>query len=217
MGVGPYGVAKVEAEKICAEYRAKGMVIPVLRPKTFIGTGRLGVFQILFDWVRRGKKIPVLGDGHNKYQLLAVTDLVEAVYLAATAEAHKANDTFNVGAEKYGTLQEDFKEFFDFAGSGSRLRPVPALPAKAALSVLESLHLSPLYKWVYGTMDKDSFVSTDKLQRQLGWRAQKSNADALSETYAWYREHWQEYEKLTGITHKVAWKQGALKLVRWVS
>lgn len=216
-GVGPYGTAKVEAESVVAEFRKKGMAIAVLRPKTFIGTGRLGVFQILFDWVREGRRIPVLGDGGNRYQLLAVSDLVQAIWLAATRPAAVANDTFNVGAAKYGTVQQDFAEFFQFARTGSRLFPVPAAPSKAALAALESVNLSPLYKWVYGTMDKDSFVSTEKIQKQLGWQPEKSNADALKETYAWYRQHWQEYQHLTGTTHKVAWKQGALRIIRWFS
>ena len=50
----------------------------ILRPKTFIGPERLGVFEILFDWIREGRRIPILGDGSNRYQLLAVEDLVEA-------------------------------------------------------------------------------------------------------------------------------------------
>ena len=51
----------------------------IIRPKTFIGPERLGVFEILFDWIRDGRRIPILGDGDNLYQLLAVEDLVDAV------------------------------------------------------------------------------------------------------------------------------------------
>ena len=58
----------------------------ILRPKTFIGPERLGVFEILFDWIREGRRIPILGDGSNRYQLLAVEDLVEATVSAAGAD-----------------------------------------------------------------------------------------------------------------------------------
>ena len=47
IGVGNYGKSKIAAEKVVEEFRKKGMIISVLRPKTFIGTARLGVFQIL--------------------------------------------------------------------------------------------------------------------------------------------------------------------------
>ena len=74
----------------------------VLRPKTFVGPERLGVFEILFDWVREGRRIYVLGDGSNRYQLLAASDLVEAVVRAADADV--AGQVLNVGATEFGTV-----------------------------------------------------------------------------------------------------------------
>lgn len=216
VGVGPYGIAKIEAEKVCERYRSKNLTVAILRPKTFIGTGRLGVFQILFDWIRRGCRIPVIGSGDNRYQLLAVEDLVEAIYLAATKPAKVANDTFNVGAKKFGKVKDDLNALFRFAGTGSTVMATPASPIKGVLAILETLHLSPLYKWVYGTADRDSFVSTAKIEKQLGWKPKYSNADTLIATYNWYRKHYKAYEKAVGITHKVAWKQGALTVARWI-
>lgn len=84
IGVGAYGKSKIEAKKLCVEYREKGLSVTVLRPKTFVGPHRLGVFEILFDWIKDGKKIPVIGSGNNRYQLLDVDDLVEAIYLLVT-------------------------------------------------------------------------------------------------------------------------------------
>ena len=78
VGVGAYGESKVAAEALCGEFGRRGLDVVVLRPKTFIGPERLGVFEILFDWVREGRRIPVIGSGANLYQLLAVEDLVEA-------------------------------------------------------------------------------------------------------------------------------------------
>ena len=100
-GVGPYGESKVQAERVCESFRNAGMCVPIVRPKTFIGTGRLGVFQILYDWIKDGKPIPIIGDGTNRYQLLEVEDLVDAIFLLATAPQEKVNDTFNVGAERF--------------------------------------------------------------------------------------------------------------------
>lgn len=216
VGVGPYGHAKIEAEKICAEFRDKyKMAICVIRPKTFIGTNRLGVFQILYDWVESGVKIPIFGKGNNKYQLLDVRDLVDAIYLGATVATAKANDTFNVGSEKFNTVREDVGALCKAAGSGSRTMGVPAAPLKLALRVFEMMNLSPLYRWVYGTADKDSFVSIDKIKKQLGWKPKFSNADALIDSYKWYLQHKPEdADKEAGVTHRVPWKQGILKLFK---
>ena len=63
IGVGPYGESKVMAEQLVQDFRKEGSVISSIRPKTFIGTGRLGVFQILFDWIQKGARIPIIGNG----------------------------------------------------------------------------------------------------------------------------------------------------------
>lgn len=215
VGVGPYGESKVQAEEVCHEFRDGEMTVAILRPKTFIGTARLGVFQILYDWVESGCRIPVIGDGTNRYQLLEVDDLCQAIWLCATGEPELCNDTFNVGAEEFGTVREDVGALCEHAGSGARVMGTPAWLVKPALAVLEALHLSPLYKWVYGTADTDSYVAVDKVKETLGWSARYSNADALIRSYQWYLDHKDELGTGTGITHRVAWNQGALKVVKF--
>ncbi len=213
VGVGPYGESKIEAEKICEEYRQKGLCIPVVRPKTFIGMGRLGVFQILYDWVRSGKKIPIIGSGKNRYQLLEVDDLVDAVYLMMTLPEEKVNDTFNAGAKEFGTVLEDVGALCDYAKTGAHVFPVPSWVVKPLLELFWIIRVSPLYKWVYGTADKDSFVSIEKAERILGWTPRYSNAESLIRSYRHYLEHTHEITG-SGVTHRVPWKQGILTLFK---
>ena len=213
-GVGPYGQSKIMAEQVCQEFRQRGLTITIIRPKTFIGPGRLGVFQILFDWVERGKPIPIIGAGHNRYQLLEVSDLTAAILRALTAPADRANTTFNIGAERFGTVRQDVQALCDHAGTGARVWPLPAGPVKAALALFEALHLSPLYKWVYATADKDSFVSIERAMTLLGWRPRYSNAEALIRAYDWYQAHKEALADQVGVTHRVAWRQGVLRLIR---
>ncbi len=213
VGVGAYGESKIQAEKICEKYRGKGMCVPIVRPKTFIGVERLGVFQILYDWVQSGKKIPVIGNGRNKYQLLEVEDLVDAIDLMLTAPADKANDTFNVGAKEFNAVTEDVGGLCKHAGSGARVMTTPAGIVKFFLVIFEAVKLSPLYKWVYGTADKDSYVSTEKIEKTLGWKPKYSNVQALIRSYQWYVENADKLST-TGITHRVAWKQGILSFIK---
>jgi nucleoside-diphosphate-sugar epimerase len=214
-GVGPYGETKIEAEKICAEFRAKGLCVPVIRPKTFAGPMRLGVFQILCDWVKSGKNIPIIGNGKNRYQLLHVDDLVEAIYLVSTLPADKVNDTFNVGATEFQTMQADLQVLLDFAGFGKHVRPIPAWLVIPVLKTLERFHVSPLYEWVYDTAAKDHYVSVDKIMAGIGWQPRKSTADVWIDTYRWYLTESSQHTIGTGISHRVAWKQGALKFVKF--
>ncbi len=209
-GVGPYGESKIAAEKLCEKYRSQKLSVTVLRPKTFVGTHRLGVFEILFDWIKDGKKIPVFGSGKNQYQLLDVDDLVEAIYLL-TKVGKKANDNFNIGSLFYKTVQKDLEDLFKFARSGSRILPIPALPLKVVLRFFELLHISPLYKWVYETADKDSFVSIDKLCKVLAWKPRYSNSQALIKSYRWYLANYKAVKShSTGVTHTTGWNQGVL-------
>ena len=214
VGVGPYGESKVQAEELCQQFQQTDMTVPIIRPKTFIGTARLGVFQILYDWVESGCKIPIIGDGTNRYQLLEVDDLCEAIWLCAMEDADLCNDIFNVGAEEFHTVNEDVGALCEYADSGARVLRTPARLVKSLLAILEALRLSPLYKWVYGTADTDSFVSVEKIRETLGWSARYSNADALIRSYQWYLDHKHELSEGTGVTHRVAWNQGALKVVK---
>ena len=231
VGVGPYGASKIMAEDECFKYLKKGLNVTIIRPKTFLGTHRLGVFEILFDWIHDGKKIPVIGNGNNRYQLLDVDDLAEACYLFLdnphprgvtknNREKHpwgdsRFNGAFNIGAEKFTTVKKDFDIMFKVINSKSRIFPTPAFLVKKVLWIFEKLKLSPLYQWVYDTADKDSYVSIDKLKKALNWYPKYSNSDALIKAYKWYLKNYKEIKSRgSGVTHTVGWKQGILGLIK---
>jgi nucleoside-diphosphate-sugar epimerase len=213
-GVGPYGEAKIQAEEVCVAFRAKGMCVPILRPKSFVGPERLGVFELLYDWAYEGRNFPVLGSGNNLYQLLDVEDLCRAIYLCVFADRALVNDTFNVGAKSFGTLREDFQAVLDHAGHGGRIIGFPARPVIWALKLLELARLSPLYKWVYETAAKDSFVSIERIESRLGFVPEYANRDALIRNYEWYVANRAKLRGTSGISHRVPWKQGILRLAK---
>ncbi|MBC6955812.1 MAG: NAD(P)-dependent oxidoreductase [Chloroflexi bacterium] len=214
IGVGPYGIAKIKAEEVCLEYRAKGMCVSVIRPKSFIGQERLGVFALLYDWAKDGKNFPIPGKGDNLYQYLDVEDLCDAIYLCATLPEDTVNDTFNVGAKEFGTFKGDFQAVLDHVGKGRKVVSIPVAPALWALRILDRLNLSPLYPWVYETAIKDSFVSIEKAEQKLGWTPKFSNKDALIRNYDWYVANLAQFENKSGISHRVPWKQGALRIAK---
>lgn len=213
-GVGPYGKAKILAEEECLKFRKKGKCVPIIRPKSFIGPERLGVFALFYDWAKDGKGFPMIGKGNNRYQLLDVEDLCDAIYLCATLDEKIVNDTFNIGAKEFTTMREDYQAVLDYAGFGKKIVGLPEKPIIWTLKILEALKLSPLYKWVYETASKDSFVSIEKAERVLGFKPKYSNKDALIRNYKWYLEHLDEFKDQSGISHRVPWKQGILKLAK---
>ncbi len=213
-GVGPYGKAKILAEEECMKFRKKGMCVPILRPKSFIGPERLGVFDLLYDWAQDGKGFPMIGNGHNRYQLLDVEDLCDAIYLTATLGEKITSDTFNIGAKQFTTMREDYQAVLDYAGFGKKIVGLPEKPIILTLRFLETLKLSPLYKWVYETASKDSFVSIEKAEIVLGYKPKFSNKDALLRNYKWYVAHRNEFINKDGVSHRVPWKQGILRVAK---
>jgi nucleoside-diphosphate-sugar epimerase len=212
VGVGWYGESKIDAEALC---RVAAVETTILRPKTFVGPERLGVFEILFDWIREGRRIYILGRGDNRYQLLAVGDLVDAVLRAATSAA-AANEALNVGATEFGTVRDDLGALIAHARSESRLQRVPVKPAELTLRALELLRVSPLAEWHYKTAHRDSFVDVSKAQRLLGWQPRLSNREALAATYDWYLAN-RDRVGAAGVTHRVPWNQQALGLLKKIS
>lgn len=214
IGVGPYGIAKIEAEKACEEFRNKGLCVPIIRPKSFVGPERLGVFALLYDWAITGHNFPMIGSGNNRYQLLDVDDLCDAIWSCMTLPEEIANDTFNVGAKDFETMKQDYQAVLDAAGHGKRIIGFPSRPVIWGLRFLEFLHLSPLYKWVYETACEDSFVSIEKAEQKLGFKPKYSNKQALLRNYEWYKANLDSFKNQSGISHRVPWKQGILGLIK---
>jgi nucleoside-diphosphate-sugar epimerase len=168
----------------------------------------------LYDWALDKRNFPMIGSGRNRYQLLDVEDLCEAIYLTLTLPEDVVNDTFNIGAKQFTTMKEDYQVVLDHAGFGKKVVGFPATPAIWGLRVLDALRVSPLYKWVYETASKDSFVSIEKAEQKLGYKPKYSNKDALLRNFQWYIDNRKNFENQSGVSHRVPWKQGAIGLLK---
>lgn len=210
-GVGPYGESKIEGEKIAVAARSGATTVTIIRPKTFIGPERLGVFEILFRFAKEGRNFPIIGSGANHYQLLDVDDLATAVLLALRALPMHANETYTIAAAVHCSLKEDFQSVLDCAGHGKRIIAIPRWFAVPILHALYALHLSPLYPWVVDTLSEKSVVSIEKAQSRLGFRPIYSTKEALQRGYLWYAS---QASIPQGISHRTRWREGILGLAR---
>ena len=214
VGVGPYGHAKIEAEEICRAAIKEGYCVSIIRPKSFIGPERLGVFALFYDWAYTGHGFPMIGSGNNRYQLMDVDDLCGAIWSAMTYPKDVVATEFNIGAKDFTTMKEDYQAVLDRAGHGKKIRGMPVKPLILILRILEKLHLSPLYPWVYETASTDSFVSIEKAEKLLDYKPKYSNKDALVRNYDWYVAHLSEFAGKSGVSHRVPWKQGLLAVAK---
>lgn len=209
-----YNKAKIDCERICREYRKKGVCIPILRPRTFIGPGRLGIFTILYEWAKEGRNFPMLGSGGNLYQLLDVEDLCEAIYLCMTKDRSIVNDTFNIGAKEFSTIREDYQSILDEAGYGKKIISFPRKPLLIVLKLMEMLKIIPLYRRLYMKLFLDYYVSIEKAEKKLEFKPRYSNKESLLRSFRWYMDNHNQYSNKIGLTSSEPWNQGILKLIK---
>lgn len=181
--VDPYGHSKVAAERAVARARAAGQTVGLLRPRTLVGRGRLGLFDIIFARVRAGRRVPVFGDGHNIEQLCAVEDFCAA---ALAAIERRSGGDFNIGALVYGSVREDIGALIAAAGTGARIQPVPAWAIRAVLQPLAAIDRSPFTAWHYLVGPLSFYCDVADAVRELAWRPRYSNAETLIAAYRDY-------------------------------
>jgi nucleoside-diphosphate-sugar epimerase len=181
----PYGISKYRAEQYLASVlpNSSGLSCSILRPRTVIGPGRIGVLQLLFDWIAHGAPVFYLGSGQNFFQLIDVRDLATA---SVDAALRSAPGIFHLGTDRYGTLKEALEHLCTHAGTGSRVRHLPIQPVQLVLSVFDHLGLSPLGKWHYFSNHRNWHFDISKAQNELGWKPRFSNDEMLAEAFDTY-------------------------------
>jgi len=208
-----YGQSKREAEALCQNARRNGLTVAVLRLPPVVGAGRSGLFHHLFEWVREGRRIPLVGDGRNRVQLLHVDDGCDAVETLLTAPARGASDVFNVGAGEVATVFEEVRALC--VAAGTRARPVAtvAWPVERALFALHAVGAMPTHPWMVAAASREMTFSTKKLEA-LGWSSKRTGAEALIDAYRAHLAAPAAASEGPAEGHRAPWRSRALDLLR---
>jgi nucleoside-diphosphate-sugar epimerase len=208
-----YGKAKYGGELLCEAARTRGLDVAIIRPRTILGHGRLGIFGILFDWIADGAVVPVLGKGDNRYQFVHAVDLATACILAGQ---RPGSGTYNIGASEFGTMRETIQSLCEYAGTGARVRSLPVGLTSAAMQATARLGLTPFapYHWIM--YSKSLWFDTTAAEQELGWSAKYSTDAMFRESYDWFLEHRRQATSATASHHQRTSKQGLLRLAKKV-
>lgn len=206
-----YGMAKYQAELVCKKYIEKGLDVSIVRPRTIMGHGRLGIFSILFEWIYQGCNIPVLSCGKNIYQFVHSDDLADACILAANK---KGSDEFNIGAANFGTMYEVLDNLIQAVGSKSKVKSIPLRPAEIMMNITSFLGLSPLGPYHAMMYGRSMYFDIAKAQKILGYDPQYSNDKMFLESYQYYVKNREKL--LSNKTDKSAHKKLLKQKILWL-
>lgn len=208
-----YGRAKYDGELLCHAAVSRGLDVSIVRPRTILGHGRLGIFGILFDWIADGAAVPVLGKGDNVYQFVHAEDLASACILAGERDGP---GVYNIGAEEFGTMREAVEHLCDYAGTGAHVRPLPIGLTSKAMELTGRLRLSPFgpYHWIM--YSKSLWFDLSAAKEQLGWSARYSTDAMFRDSYDWFLAHRAGLSGSEASHHRSPAKQGALTLAKKV-
>ncbi len=204
--VSHYGRSKLAGESAVAEFAG---VVPmtIVRPGVVYGPGDRGVYELIKLIARYGIHV-VPGCGDGRLSIVAVSDLVECLVLAAEKGERLAPigagtglGLGEVGRGIYFASAEDYS-YIELGGAIARalgktgVRNV-RLPGWSLRMIgrlgdaVSYLRRSP--GWVgqdkIADMLAGSWVcSSAKARRQLGWSPALSQSDGLRDTVEWYRD-----------------------------
>ena len=210
-----YGKAKLAGEELCKEYQYKGLNCSIIRPRTILGQGRLGIFQILFEWIHLGLNIPVIDEGNNLYQFIHSKDLAKACIAAGKKPI---GNSYNIGAQKFGSMRDAIQHVIDNSDSDSKIKSVSSRYTEKAMNIASKLKFSPLGNYHALMYGKNFYFDTSHAEKELNFSADYSNDEMFLESYKWYclnRESILSGKK-NGSKHQSAVKQRILRLVPYI-
>ena len=208
-----YGETKLNGEVLCQEYIGTGMVIKIVRPRTILGAGRLGIFSILNDWIASGIDIYLIGQGNGPYQFVHANDLAEGIVRIADIPGYRE---FNLGALEFKDFKSELSHLCDYAGSNSKVRILPEIPSRVILKVLSKFNLLPFAPYQLSMYGKSFYFDSSSDWKEIGYKPTYSNMNCFTEAYDWYKENLNSKITSQVSIHKSPIRSNSLKLVKFI-
>jgi len=185
-----YGESKRRAEEVCREY-ADRLPIVIVRPPNVLGYGQKDLYRVMRLIKRRIQ--PRLGLRERRTSICFIKDLVGALILAAESDRSPGETYFVTNDEKISWVEmlDTIAQYLD------RSRGVIHIPYRmmiflAGLSrgVARMTGTSPLISrdWIENPRLYDFLYSSEKIQRELGFRPHVKWEAGVREIIEHYRK-----------------------------
>jgi nucleoside-diphosphate-sugar epimerase len=186
----PYGVSKLEAERVLQERAESGALeVAIVRLPMVYGPGMKGNMLRLFRAVDRGLPLP-FGRVSNRRSMLYVENAVDAL-LALGRVPIGGTETFLCSDREDVSTPDLVRSIGGALGRKVRLVNVPERWFRAGGRVgdrISRLVRVPLTSAAVDRLLGSLFVDASKLERVAGFRPRFGVAEGLARTAEWYRE-----------------------------
>jgi nucleoside-diphosphate-sugar epimerase len=186
--LGEYGRSKLLAEEVCLEAMAKhDLDVTMFRPMSLFGPGMTGIFVMLYEWVRTGAPVFMLGNGRNRVQAVSAWDVADACILAADA-TRSARPILNLASDPESTpsVEETVRALIRHAGTRSPVVKIPAPLLRNAARVLYRVGWSPIVPEHYILADTNFLLDISAAREELGWQPRYGNIEMMCDAYDSY-------------------------------
>ena len=176
-----YGTSKKDAEDIVlGALNEKSTTVSIIRPRTILGGGRLGIFELLFRWIKNDQPIFLIGEGDGLFQFAHIDDIA---YASINSCKQCKGGIFNVGTTTFNTLYDDLDSFIKAVNSKSRIITLPEKITIKTLTLFDKLGISPFAPWHYLTYSHPFYFESEDVFQRLNYSPKGSNIDYLIESY----------------------------------
>ena len=187
-----YTRTKIAAERAVWAAGQAGLPISIIRPSWLYGPrDRLSIARI--DRSLKSGRVRLIGAGDNLMNTVYAGNVAEACRLAAT-RPEAVGQAFNITNDGQLTQRRYFELYAQALGHPAPTRHYPFAVAWTGAFLLEAAYRAVrsrrppfITRYAVWLLGRNTFYSTEKAQRVLGWRPRVGYEEGIPLTVAWYR------------------------------
>jgi nucleoside-diphosphate-sugar epimerase len=187
-----YCYSKVEGERVCQEFIAKGMDIVIVRPTSVYGPGDIRGWLQLFRMVSKGWFL-MIGSGSTLNHPVYVENLVDVFELSGSSPSAKGR-VYLAGDEEPVTLTKLVRDVASVTGTRVRMVRFPWYGAAwLAATFIEVACKSvrvkpPVFRRRLSWFKTNRSFQIERAKQELGYHPRVGLQEGLSRTARWYRQ-----------------------------
>ncbi|WP_440909354.1 NAD-dependent epimerase/dehydratase family protein [Candidatus Pelagibacter sp.] len=176
-----YGVSKFDIENKLKQQ--KNIDITIFRVPIVIGKSRSHRIGILFELIRKGLPIFLIGNGSNKIQFVSVDELNLAIEKVIGL---KGFNIFNIGCSESYSFKENLEFIIKKTNSTSKFYSLNKNFGLFILNILISLRLIDINSYHKSLLTKNILLNVSKIKQRINVESKVSSRELFYSTYEYY-------------------------------